>query len=57
MLDKYLNVMCGYRKFRQRGSNSDKFFLVDEGRKDPTTNKIWPSSVHIFAGGPMMSQH
>ena len=40
MLDKYLNVMCGYRKFRQRGSNSDKFFLVDEGRKDPTTNKI-----------------
>ena len=43
--------MRGSRKFCQRGSNSDKFFvfvfLVDEGRtEDPYNNKSWPSSAH-----------
>ena len=38
------NVMCGSRKFCQKGSNSDIFSLVDEGRKDPNDTKSGSSS-------------
>ena len=45
------NHIClsGSRKFCQRGSNFDNFsfftlFFVDEGRDDPNTTKIGPSS-------------
>ena len=31
------------RKFNQRGSNFDVFFLFDEGRKDPNTTISGPS--------------
>ena len=30
-------LMCGSRKFCQRGSNFDNVFLVDEGRAGPST--------------------
>ena len=36
--------MRGSRKFCQRGSNYDKFFLVNEGREDPNTTNSGPSS-------------
>ena len=56
-------VMRGSRKFRRRGSNFD-FFLVDEGREDPSTSISGPSSAYKqnaikwrFAGMPMMAQH
>ena len=54
--------MRGSRKFCQRGSNFDTFFLVDEGREDPSTTVSGPSSAHQknaikwrFAGVPMMA--
>ena len=34
--------MRGSRKFCQRGSNFEAFFLVDEGREDPNTTKSGP---------------
>ena len=42
-------IMCGSRKFCQRGSNFDNFFsffLVDEGWDDPNTTISGPSSAH-----------
>ena len=43
------NKRCRSRKFCQRGSNFDKFFflfffLIDEGREDPSTTISRPSS-------------
>ena len=52
-------IMRESRKFCQRGSNFDNFFLVDEGRKDPNTIS-GRSTAHLkwrFAGVPMMAQH
>ena len=57
--------MSGSRKFCQRGSNFDGFFfLVDEGRENPSTTMSGPSSANQknaikwrFAGVPMMVQH
>ena len=37
-------IMRGSRKYCQRGSNSNNFFLVDEGREDPNSAKSGPSS-------------
>ena len=60
--------MRGSKKFCQRGSNSDRFFLcvflVDEGREDRSTTLSGPSSSRQqkaikwrLAGVPMMAQH
>ena len=54
--------MRGSRKFYQRGSNFDGFFvfvvLVDKGREDPNTT-ISGSSLNLWrlAGVPMTAQH
>ena len=37
-------IMRGSRKFCQRGSNLDNFFLDDEGREGPNTTLSRPSS-------------
>ena len=56
--------MCKSRKFCQRGSNFDGYFLVDKGREDPSTTIRGPSSACQqnaiklrFAGVAMMAQH
>ena len=56
--------MRGSRKFSQRGSKLDTFFLVDEGIEDPVMTINGPSTAASetpfkwrFAGGPMMTQH
>ena len=64
--------MRGSRKFCHRGSNFDKvflpfsftFFLVDEGREDPSTTISGPSPARQrnaielrFAGVLMMAKH
>ena len=36
--------MSGSRKYCQRGPNSDRLFLVAEGRGNPNTTKSGPSS-------------
>ena len=38
--------MRGSRKFCQRGSKFDIFFLVDEGIEDPNITINWPSSAN-----------
>ena len=40
----YKLSMPGSRKFCQRGSNFDNICLVDEGRKDSSTNLRGPAS-------------
>ena len=58
----------GSRKICQMGSNFDNvfifYFLVDEGREDPSTTISEPSSTRQrnaikwrFAGVPMMAHH
>ena len=58
--------MCGSRKICQRGPTLTRvgFFLVDEGREDPSTTLTGPSTDRQrnaikwrFAGMPMMSQY
>ena len=43
-LHKKKYTMHGSRKFFQRESNFDYYFLVDELREDPNTTIKWPSS-------------
>ena len=59
-------IMRGYRKFCQRGPILTTFFLVDEGREDPSTGTIIKGSSSArkrnaikwrFAGVPMMARH
>ena len=56
--------MRGSRKFCQRNPTLTTFFLVDEGREDPSATLSGPSSARQrnaikwrFAGVSMMAQH
>ena len=43
-IKQMLHASCKARQFCQRGPNSDRFFLVAEGRENPNTTKSGPSS-------------
>ena len=60
----YVHIMCGSRKFFQKGSNFNCVFLADDGREDPNTTisgPLLPASKTQFkwpfTGGLMVAQH